>query len=101
MARILRPRIEIAGTPVSLAPSSKLTIGSGNPDPSFSVLTTARHITAANLISFKIVGTLIKASGPGITVSGTSLTLDPSGKLVIEAIAEATLIAPAVLTAGG
>ena len=73
----------IAGTPVSLAPSGNLIVGTGPPHPSSTVLTIAGHTITANPTSFQIAGTLVKAGAPAVTVSGTPISIGLSGDLVI------------------
>lgn len=73
----------IAGTPVSLAPSGNLVVGTGSPHQSLTILTIAGHIVTANPTSFEIAGTPVKAGEPAVTVSGTGISMGLSGDLVI------------------
>ena len=93
----------IAGTPVSLAPSGNLVVGTGPPHQVPSILTIAGHTITANPTSFDIAGTPIKAGAPAVTVSGTAISMGASGDLVIGAGASTTsppAAAAAVFTVG-
>ena len=90
----------IAGTPVSLASSGNLVIGTGSPHQSSTILTIAGHTVTANPTSFEIAGTPVKAGAPAVTVSGTGISMGLSGDLVIGGSAK-TLSPPAtVFTVG-
>ena len=93
--------VTIAGTPVSLAPSGNLVVGTGPPLPSSTVLTIAGHIITANPTSFQIAGTPIKAGDPAVTISGTAISIGSSGDLVVGGVASTTFPPAAVFTVGG
>ena len=86
----------IAGTPVSLAPSGNLVVGTGSPHQSLTILTIAGHTVTANPTSFEIAGTPVKAGQPAVTVSGTGISMGLSGDLVIGGSAK-TLSPPAAV----
>jgi hypothetical protein len=83
------PRPTILGTPVSLALSSVLMIGTlrvplaatGPSEPS--IYTLGGQAFSANSDEVVIAGTTLKPGGPGITISGTLVLLVPSGILII------------------
>lgn len=78
--------ITVAGTPISVGAgvvaigSTTITIAT---PPYNLVLTIADHAFTANPSRFSIADTTILPGSPGITVSGTPLSLAPSGALVI------------------
>ncbi len=82
------PGVSVAGTFVSLQPSGAgLVVGSNTlavaaPAPSTSVptpITIGNQIFTPNPSAFSIAGTTISAGGPGVTVAGTFVSLQPSG----------------------
>ncbi|KAK0512859.1 hypothetical protein JMJ35_004876 [Cladonia borealis] len=113
------PGVTIAGTPVLLETSGILKIGTsiasvgkvevavGKTSPE--VYTVGGQVFAPNPTAFPIDGTILSAGGPGATISGTPVILEPSGILKIGtgidridnvAIA-ASIGAPAVYIVGG
>ena len=88
LGTVIRPGaagVDISGTPVSLAPSGNLVIGSSLPipGPTSSVITIAGKVVTANPSSFDIAGTPVRAGGPRVTVSGVPVSLGSSGNLVV------------------
>lgn len=82
------PGITIAGTPISLQPSGEGLVVGGNafvfaasapPPESPTPITIGDQIFTPNPSAFAIVGTTISAGGPGVTVAGTFVSLQPSG----------------------
>ena len=113
------PGVTIAGTPVLLETSGILKIGTSiasvvNVEVAVSetspeAYTVGGQVFTPNQIAFPVDGTTISAGGPGATISGTPVILEPSGILKIGtsiasidnvAIAASTG-APAVYTVGG
>lgn len=92
--------VTIAGTPISLAPSGNLIVGTGPFHPSSTVLTIAGHTVTANPTSFQIAGTPVKAGGPAVTLSGTAISIGLSGDLVIGGSAGTISPLAAVFTIG-
>ena len=90
----------IAGTPVSLAPSGNLVVGTNPSQQSSTVLTIAGHTVTANPTSFQIAGTPVKAGGLAVTVSGTAISMDLSGNLVVGGGASITSPPATVFTVG-
>ena len=90
----------IAGTPVSLAPSGDLVVGTGSPHQNPTVLTIAGHTVTANPTSFEIAGTPVKAGEPAVTVLGTGISLGLSGDLVIGGSAKTLSPPAAIFTVG-
>ena len=91
----------ISGTPVSLAPSGNLVIGTGPPHPSSTILTIAGQIITANPTSFEIAGTPVVAGAPAVTVSGTPVGIGTAGDLVIGGTTSTPSPFAAVVTVGG
>ena len=90
----------IAGTPVSLAPSGNLVVGTAPSHQSSTVLTIAGHTITANPTSFQIAGTPVKAGGPVVTVSGTAISMGLSGNLIIGGGASITSPPATIFTVG-
>ena len=90
----------IAGTPVSLAPSGNLVVGTGPSHQSITVLTIAGHTITANPTSFQIAGTPVKAGEPAVIVSGTAVSIGLSGDLVIGGSASTTSSLATIFTVG-
>lgn len=90
----------IAGTPVSLAPSGNLVVGTGSPHQSPTILTIAGHTVTANPTSFEIAGTPVVAGEPAVTVSGTGISMGLSGDLVIGGSTKTPSPPAAVFTVG-
>ena len=95
------PEATISGTPVSLAPSGNLVIGTGPPNPSSTILTIAGQTITANPTSFQIAGTPVVAGEPAVTVSGTPVSIGTAGDLVIGGTTGTPSAFPAVVTVGG
>ena len=75
--------VTISGTPVSLAPGGTLAIGSSTIAlPSQTVFTVGGQTFTAGPTGFAIAGTSI-SPGQAITISGTMISLGPSGTLVV------------------
>ena len=83
------PGIVVAGTPISLGPSGTLYIGGtptriAPPDPlSPQIFTVGGQIVSAVPSALAIGGTTIRPGDPGITISGTPVSLAPSGTLFV------------------
>lgn len=92
--------VTIYGTPVSLASSGSLVVGSGPPDPSSTILMIAGHTITANPTSFDIAGTPVRAGEPAVSIFGSSISLGPGGDLMIAATTDADVVQPAINTAG-
>ena len=90
----------VAGTPVSLAPSGHLIVGTGSLHQSSAILTIAGHTITPNPTSFEIAGTAVKAGGSAVTVAGTSISMGVSGDLVVGGSAGTTSPPAAVFTVG-
>lgn len=76
--------ITISGTPISLAPSGILVVGTSSIRLSQpTVFTVADQTFTAVASAFSIDGTTISAGGPGVTISGTPVSLGSSGILVV------------------
>lgn len=90
----------VAGTPVSLASSGHLVVGTGSLPQSSAILTIAGHTITPNPTSFEIAGTAVKAGGPAVTVAGTSISMGVSGDLVVGGSAGTTSPPAAVFTVG-
>ncbi|KAI9810598.1 MAG: hypothetical protein M1827_006160 [Pycnora praestabilis] len=80
------PGMTISGTPVSLDPSGDLILGAstiplntGSPK----VFTVAGQIFTAAPTGFAAASKTLLPGGPGVTISGTPVSLDPSGELII------------------
>ena len=76
----------ISGTPLSLNPSGVLNIGGASinlasPVPSADLINVGSQIYTANPSGFPIDGSTIIPGGAPITISGTPISLDKSGKL--------------------
>lgn len=94
------PEATIADTPVSLAPSGNLVVGTGPSRPSSTVLTIAGHTITANQTSFQISGTPVIAGAPAVTISGTPISIGLSGDLIIGGSGSITTPHAAVFTVG-
>lgn len=95
--------ITLSGSVLSLAPSGKLIIGSKTiqlpASPTQVLFTIAGQTYTANPTAISISpGTTLSLSGPALTISGTRISLGPSGQLVI---GTSTLHVPEVFTVGG
>ena len=68
---------------ISASALHSLTAVASPPSPSSSpsLITIGGQIVTPNPTAFPIAGTTISAGGPGVTISGTLVTLAPSGKL--------------------
>ena len=89
------PGMSIDGTSISLAPSGHLIIGSRTIDllkgpPAITskpdlnpIFVAGGDVFQANPTGFSIHGTSIRPGGPGVTLDGTSISLAPSGRLII------------------
>ena len=83
------PAVTVDGTVVSLGQSGALGIGSSTFDLSPLSYTPSKAYTAAgqtftpNPSAFPIANTIISAGGPAATVDGTTISLQPSGILLI------------------
>ena len=100
--------VTISNTPISLLSSSGLlVVGSSTiflppqpaPQPTHlattQVLTVGGQIFTANPSAFPIAGTtLVSAGGPAVTISGTAVSLGPSGVLAIGSSTTITLLPP-------
>ena len=78
--------ITIAGTPVSMGAAGIVIAGSTIPLTKASVLATVagQPITAASSLGIlEVAGSTIRPGGPQVTISGTPVSLNPSGVLVI------------------
>lgn len=81
-------QITISGTPVSLNPSGLLFIGSSStnlfaPPSSPSTFTAGGHTFTADSTGFELDGSTLLPGGAAITVSGTRISLAPSGILIM------------------
>ena len=80
------PTVLLAGTPVILGVSGVLVIGSITTtlakSPS-SIFTVGGQAFTANPTAFAIARTTLSAGGPAVLLSGTPVSLGPSGKLVL------------------
>lgn len=82
------PAVLIAGTSASLGSSGVLVLGSstttlaGLPS-SASIYTVGDETFTANPTQFSVAGTTLSAGGPGVVVSSTSISLNPSGSLIV------------------
>ena len=90
----------VAGTPVSLASSGYLVVGTGFLHQSSAILTIAGHTITSNPTSFEIADTAVKAGGPAVTSAGTSISMRVSGDLIIGGNAKTTSPPAAVFTVG-
>lgn len=90
----------IAGTPVSLALSGNLVVGTAPPGESSTVLTIAGHTITANPTSLQLAGTPVEAGGPAVTMSGTAISMGLSGTLVIGGRASVTSPPAMIFTVG-
>ena len=90
----------ISGTPVSLASSGNLVVGTGPSHPSSTIITIAGHTITANPTSFQAAGTPVIAGAPAVTVSGTSISMGLSGDLVIGGSTSTASPPAAVFTVG-
>ena len=82
--------VTIDGTIISLDPSGALAIGSSTIDlsnlsdpPSSKVYTVAGQTFTPNPSAFPIANTVMSAGGPAVTINGTTVSLQPSGTLLI------------------
>lgn len=80
--------ITISGTPVSLDPSGVLFIGSSSinllaPTSSQNTFTVGGYTFIAESTGFKLAGSTLLPGGAAITISGTPISLAPSGVLII------------------
>ena len=78
--------ITVSGTPISLEPSGTLLIGSSAialPTALPNVYTVGGQIVTAAPSAVVVDGTTLLPGGPGITVSRTLISLEPSGTLLI------------------
>lgn len=80
--------ITISGTPVSLNPSGVLFIGSSSaklpaPTSSSKTFTVGGHTFTADSTGFELAGSTLLPGGAAITLSGTPVSLAPSGVLII------------------
>lgn len=85
------PALTISGTPISLG-SGGLVIGSQTYTDGIGPLIQAsagssdsivHHVITANPTGFSIAGTTLLPGSPGIHLSGTPVSLNPSGRLVV------------------
>ena len=94
------PAITISGTPVSLAPGGTLAIGSATIAlPSQTIFTVGGQTFTAEPTGFAIAGTSI-SPGHAVTISGTIVSLGPSGTLVV-GFNTMSLPSETVFTVGG
>lgn len=101
--------ITLSGTAVSLNPSGVLFIGSSSINllaaaSSSKIFTVGGHTFTAESTGFELAGSSLLPGGAAITISGTPISLAPSGVLVIGASSinlPAESIASDVFTAGG
>ena len=92
--------ITISGTPVSLAPGGTLAIGSSTIAlPSQTVFTVGGQTFTAEQTGFAIASTSI-SPGHAVTISGTIVSLGPSGALVVGS-STMSLPSETVFTVGG
>lgn len=75
--------VTIAGTPVSLRSDAHLVVGTAPPASISAIITIAGNTVQANPTSFNIGDIPLKAGFPGVTISGTPVSLGPTGDLVI------------------
>ncbi|KAI4212297.1 MAG: hypothetical protein LQ351_005010 [Letrouitia transgressa] len=103
------PGITLSGTPISLG-SSGLVVGEAtlpiatSSQASQSPLTIAGQVFTPNPTAFPIADTALSRGGPGVTLSGTPISLGPSGLVVGKTtlpLAAASRAAQAPLTLGG
>ena len=77
----------VNGTIISLDQSGVLVVGSSTVSltnlATASVLAVAGQTFTPNPSAFSIAGTIVSAGGPAVTVSGTTISLQPSGTLLI------------------
>lgn len=80
-----QPGITISGTPISLATSGYLVIGSSTvalsqptTDASFSTFIVDRHTYVGNASAVAVDGTTLSVGGPGAVISGTPISLKSS-----------------------
>lgn len=101
--------VTIYGTAVSLNPSGVLFIGSSSInllDPKFpsKTFTVGGHTFTAESTGFELAGSTLLPGGAAITISGTPISLAPSGKLLIGTSSidlPAKSLASDVFSAGG
>ena len=83
------PAVTIDGTTISLGPSGALAIGGSTVDLPTLTYTPSKAYTVAdqkftpNPSAFPIAGTILSAGGPAATVNGTTISLQPSGTLIV------------------
>lgn len=108
------PGVSISGTPISLGPSGTLFINN-NPMPIADttpltpnrILTVASQVVTANPTRLIIAGSYITPGGPAQLISGTPISLGPSGIIYIGGstidipVAQPELASAVLLTAGG
>lgn len=102
-------QITISGTPVSLNPSGLLFIGSSStnlvaPPSSPNTFAVGGHTFTADSTGFELDGSTLLPGGAAITVSGTRISLAPSGILIVGSSSIDLLaksLASDVFTAGG
>lgn len=100
------PGITIAGTALSLLPSGQGLVIGGSTLALFSQVPTPSAITIGNLVvtpnptSFLIAGTTIWAGGPGVTIDGTSISLQPSGADLVVGSSTFGLVGTSIQSAG-
>ena len=101
--------ITISGTPISLNPSGVLFIGSSStklpaPTSSPQTFTVGGHTFTADSTGFELAGSTLLPGGAAITLSGTPVSLAPSGVLIIGSSSidlPPKSLASNVFTAGG
>ena len=81
------PAVLVAGTSASLDSSGVLVLGSSTTtlaglSPS-SIYTVGGETFTANPTKFAVAGATLSAGGPGILINSTSISLNPSGSLII------------------
>ena len=94
--------ITVLGTPISLAPgAADAVIGTSTQSLSSAAITPADLFTVAGLLvtahptGFAFAGTTLLPGGRGVTVSGTPVSLNPEGTLVV---GTSTLVLPSLGT---
>ena len=100
------PAVTVSGTVISLGPSGALAIGSSTTNllapvgQTYTTVAAGQKITLLNsnlnpaALSAIIAGKTISAGGPAVTVDGTTISVQPTGALIVGSSTIPLLIAP-------
>ena len=101
------PAVTVSGTVISLGPSGALAIGSSTTNllapvvgQTYTTVAAGQKITLLNpdsnpaALSAIIAGKTISAGGPAVTVDGTTISIQPTGALVVGSSTIPVLLAP-------